>query len=150
MEMFSIESKRKSGTMVTARFGIDYGKDILVVPGHPCDGRYSGNNHLIKNGATLIEDVEDIKNYINNDFTKICRQNTESAIKLKKEPNINLCTKKAIMDVIGICPTNIDDIAIKTRIKIEDIIANITEMEIEGDIIKQNNTVIACTKKVLK
>ena len=41
------------------------------------------------------------------------------------------------MDVIGICPTNIDDIAIKTRIKIDDIIANITEMEIEGDIIKQ-------------
>ena len=74
--------------MVTARFGIDYGKDILVVPGHPLDGRYSGNNHLIKNGAMLIEGAEDIKNHINNDFTKICRQKCRKRNKIKRSQTL--------------------------------------------------------------
>lgn len=52
------EAKLKSGTMITVRHGLEYGKDIYVVPTLANIG--SGCNKLIKEGAQLVETVDDI------------------------------------------------------------------------------------------
>lgn len=62
-----MEAKKKSGTMITVREGLDIGKDIFCVP-QQADIE-SGCNYLIKNGAKLIENANDIMeeyNYIQN------------------------------------------------------------------------------------
>ena len=55
-----IESKRKSGTMNTAKFALEQNKDIFCIPSS--DLMNSGNNLLIKQGAKLIEESKDIIN----------------------------------------------------------------------------------------
>ncbi|MEM9432509.1 MAG: DNA-processing protein DprA [Pseudomonadota bacterium] len=56
-----IEAAAKSGSLITARNALDQGREVLVVPGHPLDARSAGCNMLIRDGATLVRDAQDVK-----------------------------------------------------------------------------------------
>lgn len=55
-----VEAALKSGSLITARFAADQGRDVMAIPGSPLDPRARGTNDLIRNGATLVENAEDI------------------------------------------------------------------------------------------
>ncbi len=55
-----VEAAAKSGSLITARDALDQGRDVLAVPGHPMDARASGCNMLIRDGATLVRNAEDV------------------------------------------------------------------------------------------
>ncbi|XDA97446.1 DNA-processing protein DprA [Sulfitobacter sp. LCG007] len=55
-----VEAAAKSGSLITARDALDLGRDVLAVPGHPCDARAAGCNMLIRDGATLIRSADDV------------------------------------------------------------------------------------------
>ncbi len=55
-----VEAAAKSGSLITARTALDQGREVLAVPGHPMDARASGCNILIRDGARLIRNVDDI------------------------------------------------------------------------------------------
>ena len=55
-----IEAGMKSGSLITANLAVEQNRDVFAVPGFPLDPRCMGSNQLIKNGAYLLESVEDI------------------------------------------------------------------------------------------
>ena len=55
-----VEAAARSGSLITARFALDQGREVFAVPGSPLDPRCRGTNDLIRRGATLTESVEDI------------------------------------------------------------------------------------------
>jgi DNA processing protein len=55
-----VEAARRSGSLITARFALDQGREVFAVPGSPLDPRAAGANDLLKEGATLCACVEDI------------------------------------------------------------------------------------------
>ncbi len=55
-----VEAAAKSGTLITARDALDMGREVLAVPGHPFDARASGCNMLIRDGAQLVRNAEDV------------------------------------------------------------------------------------------
>src|SRR6266436_264843 len=55
-----VEAAARSGSLITARFALDQGREVFAVPGSPLDPRCRGTNDLIRNGATLTESVDDI------------------------------------------------------------------------------------------
>lgn len=55
-----VQGEKRSGTMLTAQWAIDLGRDIGVVPGHPMDSSFSGNLGLIRSGVTPIVDQIDL------------------------------------------------------------------------------------------
>jgi DNA processing protein len=55
-----VEAARRSGTLITARAAADQGRVVFAVPGHPLDPRSEGTNRLIKDGATLATEPEDV------------------------------------------------------------------------------------------
>jgi len=54
------EAAEKSGTLHTARFALEQGKDVLAVPGNITSPTSAGTNNLIKSGATPVTSAEDI------------------------------------------------------------------------------------------
>ena len=55
-----IEAATRSGTLVTARYANDLGREVFALPGHPLDPRAEGTNRLIKSGATFVTAPEDV------------------------------------------------------------------------------------------
>ena len=55
-----VEAAAKSGSLITARAALDYGREVMAVPGHPFDARASGCNMLIRDGATLLRGPADV------------------------------------------------------------------------------------------
>lgn len=55
-----IEAKRKSGSLITARRAAEQGRTVFAAPTAPMDMRGAGCNDLIRDGATLIQNAEDV------------------------------------------------------------------------------------------
>ncbi len=56
-----VQATARSGSLVTARYAMEYGKEVMVFPGTISDPRYDGSNDLIKQGAYLITGVIDVE-----------------------------------------------------------------------------------------
>ncbi len=55
-----VEAAPRSGSLITARIAAEAGREVMAVPGSPLDPRAQGCNLLIREGATLVQSVDDI------------------------------------------------------------------------------------------
>jgi DNA processing protein len=55
-----VEAAKRSGSLITARFALEEGREVFAVPGSPLDPRAEGTNGLLKQGATPVTEAADI------------------------------------------------------------------------------------------
>ncbi|MGU3360906.1 DNA-processing protein DprA [Methylobacterium sp. M6A4_1b] len=59
-----VEAARRSGSLITARFALEQGREVFAVPGSPLDPRAEGTNDLIRQGATLVSESSHVTDAI--------------------------------------------------------------------------------------
>lgn len=77
-----VEAAHRSGSLISARLAAEMGRIVFAVPGSPMDPRAAGTNALIKNGATLVTEAEDIAQLLQPMDDRVENQHT-----LFEEPN---------------------------------------------------------------
>lgn len=138
-----IEASKKSGTLITARYALDYGYDVFAIPGSPLDKHFAGTNYLIKNGAKLVESTEDIlrENHFLSDRYIEKDDFLSDSIKSNYE-NLNFETdeqelpdaKEQILNSLSFVPTSIDEIIKYTGIYTSTVLISLLELSLEDKI----------------
>lgn len=152
-----VEANVNSGSLITAKLGLEQGKDIFAVPSSPIEGISSGTNRLIKEGAVLTESADDILEVLrytqNFKIKKFDIKKTDlfanTLDKAKKSDNIPLKVKNSDSNfLISLIPPegiDIDELIRLAGGNAFDIMAKITELEID-DVIERKNTNILVLK----
>lgn len=144
-----VEATVKSGSLITAKFAANYNRDVFAVPGFPLDQKFSGNNHLIKNGAYLLDRPGDIFDNLQfrpsnklasnkNKFT--ITENIDFKLAERKEEVKSLSGQ--ILDKTSTSPVDVDEISRVLNIPISTVRATILELELLGKIKRVGNNSI--------
>lgn len=132
-----IEASYRSGTSITARYCIEQNRKLFCIPNSIESKNAIGTNNLIKKGANLVTDIEDIMQIIGKINDKV--QIEKDSINENEENNILSGKELIIYDKLKDKPKFADEIAIVTGFSITEVNIILSILEIEDYIIKLSN-----------
>jgi DNA processing protein len=126
-----VEATLKSGSLITARLALDQGREVFAVPGSIESFKSSGTHRLIKQGAKLVENAQDVLEELK---WPIISDNVQEEIELSP-PAISPAfstQEKRIWDILQDEPVHVDQMVRQTEIGIAPLLSILLEMEIKG------------------
>lgn len=153
-----VEASLHSGSLITARQALEQGKEIFAVPGSPLENRSQGPNHLIKQGAILTENAEDILNVLSITQQQQIKNYQMTLLPLdKEENNVNIFENKTdisapvktetdLLQFITYEGVDIDELLRISHLKQAEFFSRLLELELDGKIERQVGNRVARIK----
>lgn len=126
-----VEASLESGSLITARLGLEMNKEVMAIPGSIHNPQSKGCHHLIKQGAKLVECLEDILEECPNLFNQ---RPVNDNIKLNTQINNATANNMDFLEVMGFDPIHPDLLVEKLGISAADVYAELLQLELEGQI----------------
>jgi DNA processing protein len=127
-----VEAALRSGSLITARAAADQGRDVMAAPGSPLDPRARGSNALIKQGATLIEDANDVIAALGDGATPLRPLSAGPLFADLDTPAPPPGLPKKIAALLSPTPIHVNDLARLVEAPAGAVAAALTELELEG------------------
>ena len=156
-----VEAGINSGSLITAKLALEQGKEIFAVPGSPLESRSAGPNHLIKEGALLTENADDILNVLSMRQNRTIKEQKTLSLPLDKQKNqVNISAHKTIsipaakkavesvnlLDLISYEGVDIDELLRNCGLSQSEFFAQILDLEFSGKIERHAGNKIAKIK----
>jgi DNA processing protein len=120
-----IEAAAKSGSLITAQRAAEQGREVFVVPGSPMDPRYAGSNSLIRDGAILVRDANDILEILG-------RPSAPTQPLERKGQNRPDGDAAKVVEALGAVPTAVDELVRRCQVSAAAVAEVLLALELEG------------------
>jgi DNA processing protein len=129
-----VEAAERSGSLITANYALEQGREVFAVPGSPLDPRARGANRLIKQGATLVETAEDILSVLSPMLGGVFRESdslspTPTNLALEAEADR---IRDMVEEALGPSPVEIDELVRQLGAPVAAVLTVILELELAG------------------
>jgi len=124
-----IEAAKKSGSLITADFALEQGREVFAVPGMITNKQSEGTNNLIKQGAKLVQNIEDILEELGWHYQAEVEGTKEDLIDLSKQERI-------VLEALNSQPKHLDNILRETKLSFSEVFTALTELEISGLVVQ--------------
>ena len=121
-----VEAGEKSGALITAQLALEQNREVFAVPGNITSERSRGTNRLIKQGAKLVESVQDILDELRPQLRGLLRE-----AEVTPRPAMS-GSEKAVYDVLSDEPKHIDDIATELAQPSGQVLATLLSLELKN------------------
>lgn len=118
-----VEAAENSGSLITAQMALEQGRDVFAVPGNINSTISRGTNRLIKQGAKLVESVDDILE----ELPARRRERVPSCADLGLSPE-----EASLYGMLEDAPLHIDDIIVRSALTVGDVSAILLRLELKG------------------
>jgi DNA processing protein len=146
-----VEAAAKSGSLITARAALDYGREVMAVPGHPFDARDSGCNMLIRDGALLVRGPQDVLEALG----APCQAQPDPEMRLAPAP-VPAASQRPLKEVallhsmilsrLGPSPLAEDQLMRDLKVTSAQLAPELVNLELEGHIARQPGGLLARIK----
>lgn len=127
-----VEAARESGSLITARLAVEQGRDVFAVPGSIHNVMARGCHQLIRQGAKLVESVDDILEEIGGAVGAWLR---EGAVSPGGRPDATVPAPhrhQALLDALGDQPRTADELVERLGIGVNEVSVALLELELDG------------------
>lgn len=139
-----VEATMRSGSLITANYAADHGREVFAIPGSPLDSRSDGTNKLIRDGAILTRSASDILNEVNS-LDEIQKTNMPLDLRIPKpkpkptqQVAIEDTNSASLMTLLGPDPVHIDDLVRLSGQSAEDVFSYLLPLEIQGSVLRHS------------
>ena len=127
-----VEAAPKSGSLITARYATEFGRDVMAVPGSPLDPRAQGCNQLIRDGAILIQNAEDVLEAIRPFSLKPLAQRSLDYAAPAAPADASEAERRIITDLLSPAPVVVDEIIRQSALAPATVQMVLLELELAG------------------
>ncbi len=118
-----IEARERSGSLITASYALEQGREVMAVPG-PVESRLSRGAHaLLREGAGLVESAEDVLALLG----MTPAQSVKEVAAMNLEP-----VEQQVLDALDYSETSLDTLVGRTGLKAEEVLQALLSLELSG------------------
>ncbi len=139
-----VEAARRSGSLITARMALEQGREVFAVPGSPLDPRAEGTNGLLKQGATLVTEAEDVLAVLRpilGETGRLPAEEPDGAPPPLSEPASS--DRERIVALLGPTPVSIDDLVRLSGLSPAVVRTVLLELEIAGRLERHGGSLVS-------
>jgi len=126
-----VEAAENSGSLITAQYALEHGRDVFAVPGNITYASCKGSNRLIKQGAKLVDCVEDILE----DLTGFEMPDADAPTRTKPTSFALTPKEAAVYELLARSPLHIDDIISQTELTAGEVSSMLLHLELKGALV---------------
>ena len=133
-----VEAAPRSGSLITARMALEQGREVFAVPGSPLDPRCRGANHLIRQGATLTENADDVMEVLEGIVRRPLKEREAAAIEAPAAAppdDDELARGRGLVtSKLGPSPVEVDELMRQCHLSAAAVLTILLELELAGRI----------------
>ncbi|MBT4921678.1 MAG: DNA-protecting protein DprA [Rickettsiales bacterium] len=131
--------KIKSGSILTCRLAVENNRELIILPGAPNDIQHSGSNKLIRDGAMIFTNLDDLGSHLCNIYDSCLDISTPLAPRKIIAPKLQNSNFQNIIKMIPADGILIEELSSMSKIICNQLIGMISEMELD-DLIYVDST----------
>ncbi|MFN4143167.1 DNA-processing protein DprA [Aestuariivirga sp.] len=134
-----VEAAVRSGSLITARFAAEQGRDIFAVPGSPLDPRCEGSNRLIRDGAALLLSARDVLEALDSGPRQVQMNLFEPDPPPIARLEAGEAESRNLLELLSPTPIDADDLMRESGLDAQTLSALLLELSLAGRIVRHPN-----------